>query len=606
MPHQDESSTKPTALQRVRSGGGSWLFPVTLYLGITLALLWGPLRSGGRVVIGHPESDVWKHLWGAWWMKENLLQGSFPYFTRLQNFPEGGRLYVIDPLNTLLSTPLQLIWGLPQAYNLVMAFQLMAAACGAFLLARRLTGDPRAALVAGAAYGFSPFILTSGLSSGIAETANLGWLPLALLGLVGCLNSDRQANGWGSLLTSSLGLALAALGSWYYGITAGLMGLLLGLWTLATGRPPTPDPPARPGWGRAAASCLLAGVLVLPFALLFLGSLEGEGSLLARIDVSSRLDESSLEFLHRQGNFKNDADLSGYLLPGKARLSVADDVDRRMKSHYGGLLVWALAAWGWWRGGDWTRFWGLAGLVMIALSIGPFAYLAPGLGLADPRNPFYMLGYYAIPGFRFIAIADRLSTGAQLCLAVLAAAGLTRLLPEGRRGTLVGVALCGALLLETAWISPVPWPLPTSSAQLPASIQALGDSPPGLALLELPLNRVGQTLQPGEYYYWQTHHRRPLPITLTTRFPTGMMENSLAGTLYLCETEGYGSPPPASELGAGLMALEQAGFGAILVHPRLMSPTAAGKVRATLDQILHPPREFPDGDLLYTLPGAAP
>lgn len=580
---------------------GLGLLALALYAVGVLAFLGPALLSGGQRVLGDAESDVWKHLWGAWWMGRELGAGQFPTWTDLQNYPEGGRLYIIDPLNAGLAALCAPLLGLVQAYNVVMAFQVLAAALAAWALARHLTGDGRAALVAGAAYGFCPYILTSGVSSGIAETSNLAWLPLGILGL---LLGFSGRGGLGSILLGAAGLAMSAMGSWYFGMAALVFGLLLGAWTAWTGSVPTPEaPPAR--WRYPVLACVLAGLLMLPVAVLFAGTLGGEGSLLARIGITERMEASSLDFLHRRGEFKNDADVAGYLLPGKNRLSVADDVDRRLKSVYCGLISLGLASAGLWRAGRWARFWALTGLVMLLLSLGPFLYLAPGVGLPGPWNPVWALAFYAIPGFRMIAIADRLSVVVQLCVALLAAAGLARWLPEGRRGTLTAALVATLILAEVVVASPVPWPIPTSIAEVPPAIQALASqSEPG-ALVPLPLNRTQNTLQPGEYYFWQTFHAKPMPIALTTRFPHSMMENRLVGTLYLCEDLAYGEPPPAMAVLPGLEELQKAGFRWFLVNASLMHPQTARKVEKALTGLLGAPQRFDDGALLYRVPPGA-
>lgn len=591
-PNQQSSMKRPAT--------PTWdaLVALALYSVGVMAFLGPALFAGGALVLGHSESDVWKHLWGAWWMGQELGAGRFPDWTDLQNFPAGGRLYVIDPLNAILAALLAPVSGLVQAYNLVLAFQMLSAALAAWALARWLLGDARAALVAGAAYGFCPFLLTSGIASGIAETSNLAWIPLAVLGLLMGLSGVR---GPRPILLGGAGLALAALGSWYYGMAALVFTIMLAAWTARHAAPPTPAAP-RATWRSPILACLLGSVLVLPVAILFLGTLQGDESLLARIEVTGRMDVSSLDFLHRRGDFKNDADLAGYVLPGKARLSVAEDVDRRLKSVYCGGLVLILALAGLWKGRPWTVFWALAGLGMGLLSVGPFLYVSPGQGLPGPWNPAWAVAFYAVPGFRMVAIADRLSVVVQLCVALLAAAGLARLLPDGRKGTLLACLAAVLVLAEVALISPVPWPTPTAPATLPPQVLALAREPGPRGLIPLPLNRTNTTLQPGEYYYWQIHHGKPMPIALTTRFPQPMMDNRLVGTLYLCEDPNYGHPPPAAVLRPGLTELQRDGFGWFLVNADQMHARTARKVEAVLSGLLPPPLRFPGGALLYRIP----
>lgn len=573
------------------------LLALAVYILAALAVFSPVMAANGAQLLGHDQSDVWKHIWGAWWMSVEFQQGHLPTWTDLQNFPSGGRLYIIDPLNASVTAVLTPIIGLARAYNLTMVLQVLASCMTSWALASWVLKDTRASLICGMAYGFCPFMLTSGISSGIAETSNLAWLPLAMLGL---LWGFTKKGGLYAVALGAAGLALSALGCWYFGMTAMIFGIALGVWVACTKSVPTPTPTAI-GWAYPILACLTAGALMLPAAVFFAKSLQGDDALLAHVDVTERQESSTLEFFHKIGNFKNNADLLAFVNPGKAQLSQADDVDRRMKSVYVGLTVLLLAVLALARAGKWSFFWGISALILILLATGPYLYVAPGIGLPKPWNPVYMLAYYAIPGFRMVAISDRLAIAVQLCFAILASAGWKLIAPQKRLGTLLTVAATYFVLLETVYVSPVPWPIPTASTSMPQMVTELAQQPKRLGLIELPLNRTQTSLQPGEYYYRQTTHQKPLPITLTTRFPEQMMENQLIGTLYLCEAPKYGKPPDRRALAWGLAQLQEQGFGWISVNRQMMTPKAARKVQLALDELLGQPKAYADGILLYDL-----
>lgn len=576
---------------------GALIAAVVYAVGV-FAVMGTALLSGGATVIGHPESDVWKHLWGVWWMSEELQRGIFPTWTDLQHFPAGGKLYIIDPLNAMTASFFKPLVGLVQAYNFTLALQLFAASFSAWLLARWLTKSNSAALVAGAAYGFCPFMLTSGISSGIAETSNLAWLPLAALGLLLGFDGHHKVL---AVVLGAVGLALSAFGSWYYGMAAMLFGIMLGIWTASVGTAPYANAKS-PQWAYPLLACLISGILMFPLALMFASSLKGEGSLLAQIEITNRQKSSTLEFIHQRGNYKNNADLKGFIAPGKDKISTADDVDRRLKSVYVGLFVLLLAAIGVAKGEKWTRFWLFAGIAAILLAIGPFFCVTPNLSFSKPWNLFYMLAYNVVPGFRMVAISDRLSIVAQLCVSVLAAAGLQQLLHQRRAQTLLAIGATAVIFAEIIWVSPVPWPIPTAASEIPQASRFLATTTEHAGLIQLPLNREQNTLQPGEYFYWQTQHRKPMPIALTTRFPVEMLNNALVGTLYLCEEAQYGKPPKAAYIASGLKELQQNGFRWIQVNTKMYRPESAKKVATILTQMLGQPRRGGDGSLLYTIP----
>jgi hypothetical protein len=183
------------------------------YVGIAVIITW-PLALNFRTfIIGDLEGDMWKHLWGFWWMKDCLVdQLRLPLETRLLNYPYGGSLFFIDPLGGLLSIPLQLVLPVTEAYNVLIFFNLVVAALGAYHLARYLVKSPYAAFVSGIVYGFCPFLIAY-ITSGVTEALNVGWIPLFMLYFIKTMREHRIRNA----ILGGLFFFLATVGCWYYG-----------------------------------------------------------------------------------------------------------------------------------------------------------------------------------------------------------------------------------------------------------------------------------------------------------------------------------------------------------------------------------------------------
>lgn len=154
------------------------------------------------------------------------------------------------PLLALGATPLV-------NYNVLLLLGIFLSALAAWALARYVTGDPLASVVAGLVYAFLPWRFS--------QLPHLqhqwgAFLCLLLLFLLRYLDSGRRRD----LLLFGLCFAWNALSNVHYALFAGLLvGLVLGLFAAEKGRE---------GWARlvrAAAAALAGGLAFLPFALAY-------------------------------------------------------------------------------------------------------------------------------------------------------------------------------------------------------------------------------------------------------------------------------------------------------------------------------------------------
>ena len=89
-------------------------------------------------LLGHPGNDVWNHVWGYWWVAQELQSGRLPLYTNLMHFPDTGRLFFIDTFGAVLTLPLQWIGGPVLAYNSAIFLSFWSAGFCAWALARHV------------------------------------------------------------------------------------------------------------------------------------------------------------------------------------------------------------------------------------------------------------------------------------------------------------------------------------------------------------------------------------------------------------------------------------------------------------------------------------
>ncbi len=183
--------------------------------------------------LGDPPSQAWILAWDAHALATNpahLYDGNIFYpFHDVLAYQDTllGLLPVAAPLLLLTNNPVL-------AYNVLFLLSFALCAWGAYLLARRLVGDPRAAFLAGLVYGFSPYRMVHLYHLNLLCAM---WIPFALL----CWERVRSghARSW---LGVGLFFVLQALSALYYAaFLAVALALLLALEVLHRAlTPPAP------------------------------------------------------------------------------------------------------------------------------------------------------------------------------------------------------------------------------------------------------------------------------------------------------------------------------------------------------------------------------
>jgi hypothetical protein len=457
---------------------------------VSIVMHWPLILHLGRDIpkdLGDPLAQAYQMAWDG----HALAHQPLHFFDANQFWPFDDTLAFSDAL--IGYAPAALIGSGPHAavvrYDLMFLFAYALAFFGAYLLGRELGLGPGGAAVVGAAFAFAPFRLEQ---DGHMQVVSSGGIPLALA--VG-LRGYRRGRPW-------VVFAAWVVVTWQllFGFTLGLplAYLLATLWLIAAivwwrrGRPTIP---------RGLAIATVLG------ALLFVGT----GVALSR------------PYLHVADEHPNarrtPENVEGFAAPPWAYLAAPEE-----------NLVWGDAT-GPLRDTlssvpEETLFPGLAILVLAIAGLGSSAFprwLRVGLGIGVAVTAILAMGfrgpgvvaylwpyrwiYELLPGWQAIRVPGRLDTFTALGLAVLAGAGVERLIawvrarggaPAWRGGAAVAAACVLVVLIEGRGLpfdpldtqaQPTVPPVPPSVASVPAP------------QLHLPAERVSDNRR---YILWST------------------------------------------------------------------------------------------------------
>jgi hypothetical protein len=489
-------------------------------------------------VPGQLEGDVPVYLWNLWWMNKALAGGFSPLFCEYLFAPYGVSLafHAFVFLKALLAIPLQWVFSAWTAYNILVLFTFSMAGCAMFLLARHLTGDLRAAWVAGLVYGFSPYMLARG--QGHLNYLSGEWMPLYVLCLLRLLEErkGRWAMGMG------LFLLLTAYCEYYYLI---YLVIFTGLYV---GWRAWKEPEAIFNRAFLGRFSLAVGMAALGFAPI----------------LRALFNASQSEYIYGGwgGSAKLGADLLAFFTPPPGSLLYRD---------------WSLQLFGRFSGGNWieaTVFAGyavlaLAGvclgklrrdekvrpwlwltLIFFLLSLGPLLHLGGdfvfGWGPLRFAVPLPYVALHYLPLVKGARVPARFDIMVSLGLAVLCAFALRWLL--ARVGRPQRWAMGIALLIGLEYLR---LPYPTSPVSIPPLYQEMARDGRDVAVLEVPLGwrtgwgSTGRSFDLQQLY--QMVHGKRLVGGFASRVPEDELERiaDLPGVPRLLELQEEVELPPS-------------------------------------------------------------
>ncbi|MBI1881030.1 MAG: hypothetical protein HYR94_22850, partial [Chloroflexi bacterium] len=151
--------------------------------------------------------------------------------------------------------PFTIAFGEFSAHNALLIINILLTGFNTFLLARQLTGNWWAGLLAGVLFGFSPF--RRGQYFHINHLA-IQWLPLIFLFLERFLRTGKRRDAF----AGGVAFGLNALASWYIALAGGLLALV---WIAARARPWSNYFKQRRIWTGLAIFTTTSAVFIIPF-----------------------------------------------------------------------------------------------------------------------------------------------------------------------------------------------------------------------------------------------------------------------------------------------------------------------------------------------------
>ncbi len=207
-----------------------------LYLAIASAMTWPMVSELDRQVVGGGEFGGW--LWRIWWHFQEIealfhtdlgLLDKLRHFVGLGRYPETGN--VLDVL--LISYPFDVWFGFPWHHNLKVLLILLGNGLCGYALARQFTDSRMVSWAAGCVAIANPLVIVDVNGTGLRQVL-LWWLLLFPISLMRATRTARLLDGvWVGLL-----FTLVSAFYWFYGLFAGVFGLIwIGHWWV-TQRPP--------------------------------------------------------------------------------------------------------------------------------------------------------------------------------------------------------------------------------------------------------------------------------------------------------------------------------------------------------------------------------
>ena len=539
------------------------------YAVLTAVFFWPVVGHFGTRILSDG-GDGAAYLWNLWAIPRALLGGDNPFDTKDIFFPVGAHtaFNTNTPLLSVLSWPLQKLFGLGFAANVMQLGGVVLSGFAAYLLAEHVTGNRPAAFVAGAAFTLAPYRF---LHAAHYDLTHLEFLPFGVLALLLLYEQPtrRRALAFGgvvglTLLTSItyflfLLMACAVIAAWRWRETLRRETAL-----------------------RFAQAGALAAVIAAPLLVVMAQDL---------------LSFHTLDRIRDWGHADNySANLWSWVTPSSVQrlwgdrfLHVNNVWTGGERTAFAGFTILLLAVIGAiWAGrrrrgpgergcppiGQWIAL----AATFVLLSFGPFLHVGHrqggrfiryGIRYTYPM-PYWLLN--SVPVLNGIRVPGRFSVVAILALDVLAAVGLAWLMGRLARQYGPRLALVApAVALLFVLVEFFPRGLVTQKPGIPRPYSAIAADAGRKAVLEIPLQwRTGfgdfgdVAGDHSIFLYYATRHGKPLAGGMVARYPLRSRQALLSQPVYSQVVALQQGDLAAATFSAD--DLRQAGIGYVVYH----------------------------------------
>jgi len=577
-----------------------YLFPVIGFIILALILTWPLIIRFSTHVVGNEEGCVWVHLWTAWLVKRAFLHGETLTTTQYIFHPTGSTQLPFTSanlLNPLILIPLQLILGLPRAYNALVLISVFLSGFTMYLLAREVTGDRRSAFVSGVIFASIPCVLME-IENGVTEIAATYWLPLYVLFFFRAMSR----RGWKNPLIAGVLLAAAAHAYAYYGVFL----LIFSLYYLLAKTPQfRREASGKRNLAKAGAIFLILLITTAPF---YFSQDNLIGKKKPRIIYLYNLMETEY---NRDGN----AAVWDYFKTGKIPEEKTGILFHPYTTYLGfTVLILSLIGIGSKQCPE-RFFWAGGAIIFFIVSLGFLLRIDDSFYLTERRIlvPLPGIILHAIPLVsRTMLHSFRYAIMFMLCLAILSGLGMRKILSRCGGKTAVIILVCLLILVEVIFVSPVPFPMPTSDATIPEFFRDLHPSSRRRAIIELPYSE--QQHINGRYMFYQTGHGIPLlngvgSTDLSDKNFDYLRHSDLL--LYLVGNQKNLDLdylihdlkiPKACEINRkDIESLRRDGFRYVILHDYEIKPRVRCNFHSFLKNLLPEWQKYSDGTIVYDL-----
>ncbi|MBG98926.1 MAG: hypothetical protein CMN58_01120 [Solibacterales bacterium] len=458
-----------------------------LYLCSALAMTF-PLVMHFRSALPAGSGDIWQNYWNFWWWKTSLIElQKSPYQSSYLFHPTGVdlSLHTHSPFNMIVGMPVNLLLGEAAAYNFCILLGLCLAAWGMYFLVKELTGDNRAAFLAGIVFAYFPQHIEQTLEH--LNLASVQFLPFTLWFFFRTIRSSSKRNvvGLGGCF------ALNALCSWHLAVILLMLLAFVGVWELRQEKRVR-----RKVLLQWVAAGVFAALLVSPAIFPMIEEMADESKYFLKPPVDRGIDASYLM-------------VPPYAHPLWGEWTAATYEDRAYQSagfmNYLGLVPLVLAVIGLRRYWKKTRLWGFVGLGSLILALGANPWWN-GVLYEEISLPFGVLT--SLPVLEIFRVANRFLILTSLALAVLVGFGVSK----ASYGDGKFLCVIGLVFFEYLWV-----PYPIRQIEISPLYEQLADADGGGAVLDIPFHQRNRTVQ---NLVAQTVHRRPIGDGYISTTPT--------------------------------------------------------------------------------------
>jgi len=249
------------AASRENTGGARHVGALLFYGVLALLMTYPLIVHFAQGVLG-PPGDNLEYLYKLWWFKHALFDlGVSPFFTADVFYPGGYdlALHEMSLANVSLGMPLTILYGETVSYNALVLLSFVLSGFGMYVLALRLTGERRAALLGGVIFAYCSYRMGH-LGAGHLNLLGTQWLPFVFLCLDQVLDTRRILAG----ILVGIFFALSALSSWYY---APAIAIFAAVYVLMRARPWRKCLLDRRLWYVLSISVVVAVLLIAPSAI---------------------------------------------------------------------------------------------------------------------------------------------------------------------------------------------------------------------------------------------------------------------------------------------------------------------------------------------------